>query len=175
MAALVDRNGAPFEQAQTQIDGGGVQRIDAGIEFEHRRLLGIQRPGTNDQPLGQCMVDVPVAKVERIGQRRTRWRRLHPHVKKLGMIGGQASLDVAQRLAPRELREGHDAKQVGATQRAHARSAFVPLDDATEGLPRHELHHLRKQRLAHVHASPRVDQIRKHRKSAVCNSNRGHP
>ncbi len=41
-----------------------------------------------------------------------------------------------------------------------------PLDDASEGLPRHELHHLREQRLATVHASPRVVQTREHRKQA---------
>ena len=38
-----------------------------------------------------------------------------------------------------------------------------------------DLHQLRKQRLARVHASPRVDQTRKHRKPAARNSNRGHP
>ena len=67
------------------------------------------------------------------------------------------------------------AEQVGAAQRAHARVAIVALDDASEGLPRHELHDLREQRLAHVHASPRVVQTRKHRKCAIRNSNRGHP
>jgi hypothetical protein len=174
MAALAERNG-PVEQAQAQIDGGGVQRINARIEFQQRRLLGIQRSGSRDQALSQRVVDAPVALVQRIGQRRaSRWR-LQPHVKELGLVGCQAGFDVAQRFAPGELREGHDAKQVGATQRANARVALVPLDDATEGLPRHELHHLREQRLAHVHASPRVVQTREHRKRAIRNSNRGHP
>jgi hypothetical protein len=98
-----------------------------------------------------------------------------PHVEQLALIGRQAGLDVAQRLSPCELRGGHHAKQVGATQRAHARVALVSLDNSTEGLPRHELHHLREQRLAHVRASPRVVQTREHRKAAIRDSNRGHP
>src|SRR4029079_6908047 len=61
----------------------------------------------------------------------------------------------AQRFAPSELREGHDAEQISTTQSAHARITLVPFDDASEGLPGDELHHLCEQRLAHVHASPR--------------------
>jgi hypothetical protein len=122
----------PLEQAQTQIDGGGVQRIDAGIEFQHRRLLGIQRSGPHDQSLSQRVVDAPVSLIQRVGQRRARRWRLQPHVEQLGLIGRQARLDVAQRLVPGELREGHHAKQVGAAQRAHTRVALVPLDDSAK-------------------------------------------
>lgn len=43
------------------------------------------------------------------------------------------------------------------------------------GLAFSELHDLREQRLAHVHASLRVVQTREHRKRAIRNSNRGHP
>jgi hypothetical protein len=85
-------------------------------------------------------------------------------VKQLGLVGFQANLDVAQRLAPGELRKGHDAKQVRATKRPHTRIPLVPRDDASKGFPRHKLHHLRKQRLAHVHAALPVVESRKHRK-----------
>ena len=81
---------------------------------------------------------------------------LQAHVEQLGLIGGQASLDVAQGLAPRQLRERHHAKQIGAAQGAHTCIATVALDDAAEGLPWHVLHDLRKQCLAHIHASPQV-------------------
>src|SRR5215469_14792700 len=50
----------------------------------------------------------------------------------------------------------------------------MPCHDAAEGLPRHELHYLCEQRLAHVHAGLRVVRTRKHRKQAGCDSNRGH-
>src|SRR5450759_506891 len=96
-------------------------------------------------------------------------------VEELGLIGGPADLDVAQRLAPRELGKGQDAKHIGTAQRAHSRIARVPFDDASERLPRYELHDLREQRLAHLHASLRVVHSSEHRNLARLNSNRGHP
>ena len=68
----------PVEQAQAEIDGGGVQRMDARIEIQHRRLLGVPRPGADDQPLSQGMGDAPVARVQRVGQRRARRGRRDP-------------------------------------------------------------------------------------------------
>jgi hypothetical protein len=121
------------------------------------------------------VVDTPVAQIQRIGQSRAGRRHLQAHVKQLGLIGRKAGLDVSKRLAPGELGERHHAEQVGAAQRANAGIAFVTLDDASEGLPRYELHHLCKQRLADIHALPRVVQTCKHRKSATRSSNRGHP
>jgi hypothetical protein len=85
-------------------------------------------------------------------------------VKQLGLVGFKANLDVAQRFAPGELRKGHDAKQVGAPERTNRHIALVPFNDASKGLPRNKLHHLRKQRLAHVHAALPVVESRKHRK-----------
>lgn len=60
----------PLEQTQAQIDGGGVQRVDAGIEFQYGRLLGIERSGARNQPLSERVIDAPVAPVQRVGQRR---------------------------------------------------------------------------------------------------------
>jgi len=165
----------PAEQAQTQVDGGGVQRIDGSVEIEHRGVVRIQRAGVSDQPLGQRLIDAPVAQVQGIGQSRTRRRRPQSHVKQLVLVGCHAGLDVAQRLAPGELREGHDAEDLGAAQSAHSGVSAMPLDDPSKALPWHELHDLCEQRLAHVHASPRIAQTPKHRKTARRFSNRGHP
>ena len=170
--------GGPGEEAQAQIDGGGVQRIDGRVEVQHRRRIGIRHASAGDQPLRQRVVDAPVARMQRmqrIGQRRPRRRRLQSHVEQLGLIGGQAHFDVAQRLAPREPGEGQDAKHIGAAERAHPRIALVPRDNASEGLPRHELHDLREQRFAHVHASLRVVHSPEHCHQGRPISNRGHP
>jgi hypothetical protein len=100
------------------------------------------------------MRQVPL--IQRIRQRRAGGYALQPHVKQLGVIGGQTNLDIAQGLAPRQLREDHHTKHIGAVQSAYSRISVVTFDDSAKGLPRHVLHHLRKQRLAHVHASPQV-------------------
>src|SRR5205085_9476680 len=70
----------PVEQAQTKIDRGGVQRIDTGIEVQHCRVLGIQDLGASYKSLSQCVVDAPVARVQRVGQSRAGWRCLQAHV-----------------------------------------------------------------------------------------------
>jgi hypothetical protein len=58
---LVGTKRRPVEQAQAEIDGGRVQRIDARIELQQRRFLRIQRSCAGDQPLGQAVKDAPIA------------------------------------------------------------------------------------------------------------------
>lgn len=151
----------PFEQGQAQVDGRGIERIDRRIEIEVQRLGGVERSGTGDQPYCQRMIDTPVAQVQRVRQGGACRHVLQSHMKQLAPIRSEAGLDVAQGFAPRQLREGHHAKQIGATKRSHTCVAAVSIDDAAKRLPRHKLHDLRKQRLAHVHALPRVVQTRK--------------
>ena len=91
--------------------------------------MRIKRAGVGDQPLGQRTIDAPVAQVQGVGQSRPRRRRPQSHVKQLPLVGCHAGLDVAQRLAPGELREGHDAKHLGAAQGAHSGVSAIPLDD----------------------------------------------
>ena len=156
----------PIEQAQTQIDSGGVQRVDGSIQIDVQRVFGVETSGALYQPHGQFVIDAPVSKVQRIGQRRTRWHTLHAHVKQLGLVGGKADLYVAQGFSPGQLRKGHYARQIGATQGAHTGIAAMAIDDPSKRFPWHVLHDLRKQCLAHVHASPQAVQTREHRKCA---------
>jgi len=58
----------------------------------------------------------------------------------------QTCLDVAQALAPSQLRKCHRTELLGTTQRPNA-------SDAREACPRHEVHDLGEQRLANIHAS----------------------
>ena len=143
-----------IEQTQTQVDGGRVQRIDCCIEFQTGRFLGVKAACSSDQAHGQCMINVPIPPILCVRERRSGRHTAQVHVKQLGLIGRQANLDVAQGLTPRQLREGHHAKQIGAVQRSYARIPSVSVDDATEGLPRNVLDDLRiQQYLAQVHAA----------------------
>ena len=127
----------PFEQIQAQVDRGGIQRVDCRVEFDAHRFFGIEFPGAHNQAHEESVIDEPVPSVQCIGQRRARGRCAQAHVKQLGLIGRQANLDVAQGLAPCQLREGHHSKQIGAVQGAYTRIATMAFDDASKGLPRH--------------------------------------
>ena len=157
----------PIEQAQTQVDGGRVQSVDRRIEFQPRRFFDVEVARSHDQAHGQRVINVPVPLVQCVRERRSSRYAAQAHMKQFALIRCQTGFDVAQRLAPRQLRKSHHAKQVGTIQGAHPRIAAVTVDDAPEGLPRHILHDLCKQRLANVHASLQVHQTRKYRKCAI--------
>ena len=142
----------PVEQRQAQIDGRGIQGVDGIIQIEVHTLVGVQPSGLRNHAHRQVVIDAPVAQVQCVRQRRARRYVAQSHMKQLGAIGRQADFDVAQGLAPRQLRKGHDPKQIGTTEGAHTRIAAVTLDHTPECLPWHEFHDLGKQRLANVHA-----------------------
>jgi len=71
-------------------------------------------------------------------------------VVKLAGLSRQTHFDIAQAFAVGQLREGHDAKLLGATKAARPVIAAVTIDDAMEGLPRQEVHDLHEQGLAEV-------------------------
>ena len=148
----------PVEQAQTQVDGGRVQCVDRRIESQSCRFLGVEVAGSPDQAHGQFVINAPVPLIQSVRKRGSGRHAVQTHVKQFALVGGKTRLDVAQRLAPRQLREGHYPKQIGAIQGAHSSIATITIDDTSEGFPRHILHDLRKQRLAHVHASLQVHQ-----------------
>ncbi|MBW8831983.1 MAG: hypothetical protein JF606_21715 [Burkholderiales bacterium] len=92
----------------------------------------------------------------------------------------EEQLDLPTALVERGDRQGWQAGVVLDILPVEAGAFYVMgrgyVNDSPEGLQWHELHHLCEKRLAHVHAStPRVNQTREHCKTAIRNSNRGHP
>ncbi len=72
-------------------------------------------------------------------------------------VARQRHLDVAQRLAPRQLTKRHDAKLLATRQASHAGIARIAIHDASKARPGDKLHDLCKQRLAYVHGmAPRI-------------------
>jgi hypothetical protein len=141
----------PVEQTQAQIDGAGVERVDRAVQLDVERVVRIEFACAANQQGGQIEPDVPVARFVGIGQGRTLDWRAKAHRIELRGVGAQADFDVAQALAPCELRKGHRAKLLGTRQRANARVALVAPNDAREARPRHEFHDLSEQCLADVH------------------------
>ena len=141
----------PVKQTQAQIDGARIERVDGVVQLDTERVACVELAGAADQHGGQIEPDAPVARLVGIGQRGAFDRRAKSHRVEFGGVGGQADLDVAQALAPGELREGHRTKLLGARQRAHTRVASIPMHDAREARPRYELHDLSEQRLANIH------------------------
>ena len=71
----------PSKHRQTQIDGGGVKRVDRRVQIEGERLAGIQWTRHADQVLRKVCVNLPRARGVCIGQRVARDRlAAKPHV-----------------------------------------------------------------------------------------------
>ena len=126
----------PRERGQAQIDGRRIESIHSIGQFYAEVLVDVERASLADQPLSELEVNAPVAQLVSIGQRRASDRRADSHVVKLAGLSRQTHFDIAQALAVGQLREGHDAKLLGATEAARPVIATVSIDDAVEGLPR---------------------------------------
>ena len=95
------------------------------------------------------------------------------HRVELAGIGPQGDLDIAKAFAPGQLRKCHDAKLLRAAQSANPGIARVSIHNARKARPRNELHQLRKQRLADIHASPQgISPRENYTKMSLQSSNR---
>ena len=147
----------PVEQTQTKVDRRCVQRINRVLQIQADQVgVAVQFACALDQQGGYVGPNVPVARLVGVGQRRATYRVAQAHRVQFVRIGAKRYLDVAQALAPRQLRKRHHTELFCTAQTANARVAAVTIDNPTKARPRHELHNLRKQRLADIHEkSPR--------------------
>jgi len=105
--ALVLAELGPREQRQAQVDGRGVQRVEAVRQVHADGIARIKWPGDADQDLREVGIDPPVMALIGIGQRGARHPAAKAHVVEFATHRPQASLYVAQALPVSQLREGH--------------------------------------------------------------------
>lgn len=146
----------PVEQAQAQIDGGGIQCVDRVLEIEPQVLVQIKLASTPDQNCSQVGPDSPVARLVGVCQGGAVNAVAKSHGVQLARVGSKSHFDVSKTLAPSQLGKSHDAKLLRASQAAYARVAAIARHDARKACPWNELHDLREQGLADIHRkSPR--------------------
>lgn len=54
---LAAAEGGPGKQREAQVNGGGVQRVGGGLEFDAERFAGVERGGLLDEDLGEVGED----------------------------------------------------------------------------------------------------------------------
>ena len=89
----------PWKDAQTQVDGRGVECICRLLQFHHKAVAGVKHSGDLNEAYREILVDVPVALFVGIGQRALGDVASYAQVIELGLMGAQASFDVAKTLA----------------------------------------------------------------------------
>ena len=147
----------PVEQAQTQIDRGCIQCVDGVLQVESDQVrVAVELARSTNKQCSDIRPNAPIARFVGIGQRRAMNAVTLTHRIEFVRVGAKCHLDIAQTLAPRKLSKSHHAKLFRAGHATNACVAALAIDDATKARPRHELHNLRKKRLADVHeTSPR--------------------
>lgn len=96
----------PREHREAEIDGGGIQRIDGLVEFKRQWIVGIEPPRDADEVLGEVGVDAPVAHGVGVRQGVAGNRAAETQMVELEGLRAKTRFDVAQALAPGQLREG---------------------------------------------------------------------
>ena len=102
----------PWKDAQTQVDGRGVECIGRLLQLHRKTVAGVKFSGDLNKAYRKIRVDAAVTLFVGIGQRALGDIASYAQVIELGLMGAQASFDVAKTLAVSQLSEGHAEKLI---------------------------------------------------------------
>jgi hypothetical protein len=135
----------PRKKLQGQVDGRRVQFVDRLVQIQPEVFAGIKSSRTFDQSRRQILPQPPVALLVGFGQGHPCHRFAQSEMVKRGRaFGVQAFLDVAQTLAPRQLRKARADQLLPVTEvsrvnavalgQTRERLAVDPIDDLSENV-----------------------------------------
>src|SRR6516162_6642156 len=150
-AAFASPEGGPGKQRQAQVDGGGVQGIGGLLDFGRQRFVRVESGSLLNEHLSKVAKDAPIAQFVGIGQSAAGGRLANAAVVELGTQSAQARFDIAQTLAPGQLREGHDDKLFVGEQFADAEVAAISLNTLVEFVFGQAVQQLGENRTTFVH------------------------
>ncbi len=149
--SLVPPKRGPRKERETEVNGGGVQRIGGGLEFKAERFIGVKRGGLPDEDLGEIGKDAPVAIFIGIGQSAAGGGLADAGVVEFRAEGRQAGFDVAQTFAPSQLGKRQHEELFISGEFADAAVAVVTGDTLVELVFGEEVEELGEDAATFVH------------------------
>ena len=149
--ALGAAEARPRKQAQTQIDGRGVQRTGRLLQFDAQVVRGVKRAGLPNQTLRQRGVNAPVAGFVGVGQRGAGNVAAQSQMVELSLARTQAGFDIPQAFAIGQLGEGQTEKLIPAGEAADFVVATIAGDATLKLLRMNPVQELRQDEFAGVH------------------------
>jgi len=143
---------SPRKQRQTEIDRGGVQRVDSLIEFDAERFVAVETSRLLDQHLCEVGIDSPVADLVGMGQGVARNLTADAHVIELGRGSSQTRFDVSQALSVGQLSKRHAEKLIPARKAFDFVAALITLDAASKFVGGNKVHQLSKDCFGGIHS-----------------------
>src|ERR1035438_165318 len=162
----------PGEKRQAEIDGGGVEGVDGLLQLHAKVFVGVQGARHGNQHLRQVGVNPIVAQFVGVGERAARDVAANPGVIKSRTQGAQTNFDLAQTLAPGQLGKSQAEKLVPASEGADFVIAAVTIHTTAKLVRGNEIHQLREDRFACLHASLPPVEPTQHGQKGIQNSNR---
>ena len=126
----------PGEDAQAQVDGRGIERVDRLFQLHRKAVAGVKRSGGLNQTHREIRKDAAVALLVGIGQRALGDVATDAQVVELGLMGAQTGFDVAQAFAIRQLRKGHAEKLIEMGKRLGGIFGGIALHTAAKSMER---------------------------------------
>jgi len=102
----------PRKQGETEVDGGGIQRVHRSVEIDAEVFLRIEYLGLSYEYLSEVRVDSPVAHFVGVGQGTAGYPPTYTHVVEPGRHGSQTRFYIAQAFAISEFCKGHTQELV---------------------------------------------------------------
>ena len=102
----------PWEDAQAQVDGGCVERVDGLLQLYGEAVLRIEFARQFDLAERKIPIDTPIAGFVGIGEGTLGDVATNAQVIELGLVRAQTGFDIAQALAVSQLRESQAKKLI---------------------------------------------------------------
>src|ERR1017187_9359102 len=164
---LAAAEGGPGKQREAQVNGGGVQRVGGGLEFEAERFIGVERGGLLDEAVSEVGEDAPIAFFVGVCQRAAGGGLADAGVIELRAEGCQAGFDVAQTFTPSQLGEGQHKELFVGGQFADAEVAVVTGDTLVEVVFGQEVEKLGEDSATFVHKGENRHEAVNHPRKAI--------
>ncbi len=142
----------PRKDGEAEVDDRGVESVHGIRQVDRERVIDIEGARRPNQHLCEVRVDAPIARLVRIGQRRSRDTGTNADVIQLGLQCAETGFDVSQALAIRELRESHAEVLIPAREPRRFVFAVITGDALLELESRNMVHQLCEDRATDRHA-----------------------
>ena len=144
----------PWEQRQTQVDGGGVESIDSFLQLQAEIVLGIEASCLGYQHLGEIGIDAPVSFFIGFAQGASGYTSTNTHVVSPCGDRAQACLDITKTFTISQLGEGHAEVLVPAGESLGVFISVVSLNTSSKVVYGQEIHELCKDDSSVIHRPP---------------------
>ena len=145
---------SPGEERKAEIDGRGIEGVGGLFQGDAEILLGVQRPRSANQHLGEVGIHLPRPFFVGLGQGAAGHSTPDARMIQLGSHGPKAGLDVSKALPIGELGKSHTEKLIETGEPAHPVIAAMPPDAFVEFGLRQEVHQLGEDDPSRVHRPP---------------------